>query len=134
MNNTHTSTELLARIATELDRVTEMALSLQGLMARAMTPGFTHSDQDLQDIQSLDLLTQSTDGLAQFIQCLSDRTPTEWNYGTVCEIDNITLHDMAERLKGADFASLAAENDTMFTTNPYSQTQAVVNGGDIDLF
>lgn len=106
---------VLDGVAYELDRLQAQALRLQ-----EVCNGPDPDPAMVQELQALDLMTQSLQALAQFVWGLIDQLPDDIGLDLNGLLGGVTLHDLAGRL------SAAARGDSLIFEDPQS--------GDFDLF
>lgn len=106
---------VLDGVAYELDRLQAQALRLQ-----EVCNGPDPDPAMVQELQALDLMTQSLEALAQLVWGLIDQLPGDMGLDLTALIGGVTLHDLAGRL------AASARGDSLIFEDPQS--------GDFDLF
>lgn len=98
--DTYTAHALLQSTADELRDLARKTDHIQAIVSKMVTEGANISDSHIYELQSLDHITQSIDGLADFLQALSTDTPQEWAYKDLKAVDCVKLEALAARLSG----------------------------------
>lgn len=106
---------VLDGIAYELDRLEAQTLRLQDVCN-----GPDPDPAMVQELQALDLMTQSLSALAQFVWGLIDQLPEDIELDLSALLSAVPLHDLGERL------AAGARGDSLIFEDPQS--------GDFDLF
>ncbi len=109
---------VMANAAKELRTLTDSAHHMQTVVSKLIATSSTGADETIRDLQALDHITQSIEGLAHFLDALSEDTPAGWEYPDLAAADRVKLEDMARRLLNAE-PNCAAPDD---------------RDGDLDLF
>lgn len=89
---------VMSNAATELRTLTESAHHIQNVVGKLISAAPSGAEETIKDLQSLDHITQSIEGLAQFLDALSGDTPSDWKYPDLAAADRVKLEDMARRL------------------------------------
>lgn len=89
---------VMANAAKELRTLTNSAHHIQGVVGKLIANSPSGADETIRDLQALDHITQSIEGLAQFLDALSGDTPSNWEYPDLAAADRVKLEDMARRL------------------------------------
>lgn len=115
----HSTLQITAKVLRELARKTDHIQDIVGQVIRnASRSGEAASDAHIKELQSLDHITQSIDGLADFLGALAEDTPTEWKYADLNAVKSVKLEALAAQLSGAK-APVTESDET---------------DGDLDLF
>lgn len=93
--------DILAAVGREATALGHVADGAQDRMSRlARASGL--DEGAMQDLQSLDLFSQSLFGLADFLSDLAADIPAEWDADAVAAARNVRLSDLARRLSRPD--------------------------------
>ena len=96
----HSAHTVLARTVKELRDLAESAEHIQNLLSGILETVPVDA-YPVYDLQRLDYLKQSIDGIADFWQSLNDETAAEWSYTQVeLAAEQVKLYALAERLCG----------------------------------
>lgn len=89
--------DVLRAVGREVADLGRVASNLQGVLGPA-EPWLGRDDAVLRRLQSLDALTQSLHGVAEFLQALASALPPHWSCDPAQAADELTLSDLAGRL------------------------------------
>ncbi|PHR92859.1 MAG: hypothetical protein COA69_05910 [Robiginitomaculum sp.] len=96
----HRARAILQTTADELRDLARKTDHIQAIVSQMITEGVDVSDTHIYELQSLDHITQSIDGLADFLCALSTDTPKDWAYTDLKAADCVKLEALAARLAG----------------------------------
>jgi hypothetical protein len=102
--------DVLRTVGRELADLGRMASNLQAVLGPT-EPWLGRDGAVLRRLQSLDALTQSLHGVAEFLQALAPTVPPHWSCDAARAAEGLTLSDLAGRLaqRVADAAALQAD-------------------------
>ncbi|WP_374469877.1 hypothetical protein [Phenylobacterium sp.] len=84
---------VLTACAAELEELSGRCEALQAALSRALSQGAA-------DAQALDLITQRTAGLADFLENVAGALPADWRVDADAAARKLTLGDLAAALTG----------------------------------
>ena len=114
----HTAESVLLRTADELRTLAQKTTHIQEIVGTLMSNAACIGE-DISDLQELDHITQSIDGLSDFLRALASDTPTTWNYPELLALKTLKLEGLAARLSN---------------TAKETPTSTLDDDGDLDLF
>jgi hypothetical protein len=101
--------DVLEVCARELQALTEQCERLQALISPVL-----RRVEDGEEIQAMDLLTQSLNGVAQYLAALSQGVAPGWRVDAAQAASGVTIHDLACRLQGVAAAPPVPSGDFDF--------------------
>lgn len=115
----HSASCVLSSTANELQDLAKKTADIQTLVGTLLPQLPKGVGADLYKLQNIDYITQSLEGLADFLDHLASDTPKEWVYPHLAAADVVKLEALAARLSG--------DSDKISRTTPDDD-------GDLDLF
>ncbi|WP_426958709.1 hypothetical protein [Muricoccus radiodurans] len=100
--------DILGAVGREASDLARMAA---GLQAALPVPGTRLCARTVESLQSLDLLTQRLQGLADFLDALAPTLPPAWRADVAAAVRGLTLSGLARRLSGAGIEEPGAVED-----------------------
>ncbi len=97
MQDMHTAESVLLRTADELRTLAQKTTYIQEIVGTLMSNAACIGE-DFSDLQELDHITQSIDGLSHFLQALAKDTPSAWHYPELLATNSLKLEGLAARL------------------------------------
>ncbi len=116
----HSAHCVLSATANELHDLAGRTAGMQILIGKVIANAELAAQSDLYELQQLDHITQSLEGLADFLTHLAISTPKNWHYPNLAAADVIKLEALAARLTG--------------NACQINATLCEDSGGDLDLF
>ncbi|MBL4870420.1 MAG: hypothetical protein JKX72_05650 [Robiginitomaculum sp.] len=89
---------VLQNTANELRALTDKTAHIQTVIGKLMATCSADATDTLHDLQSLDHITQSIEGLAHFLDALSGDTPAHWQYPDLVAVNKVKLAELAQSL------------------------------------
>jgi len=97
--------------SSELQLLFAHSKSLQDLLSEVISPkDKTPNSATIQQLQSLDYLTQSLSELAGFWDALAKHTPDEWEIESAVKVD-VKLQGLSDRLSGKEVRPVCSKFD-----------------------
>lgn len=92
--------ELLDRAAVEMFELSNVVSDVEVLIGNLIVAGAFGSSSSLYELQKLDRLRQSIEGIAQFLNGIGRSSADGWTVDIERACENVTLAELAQRLKG----------------------------------